>query len=238
MRPAMSVMARTTPGSTVKSSWAAKRAARIIRSGSSEKDSSGRAGGAQHLRARGRSTPWNGSSNFRSGRVTAIALTVKSRRPRSPSERVAVGDRRLAGVRVVRVRAVRRDLDLPVTLAAADGAERPAHVPGGVRPAGEQPLGGLGSRRGGEVEVAGAAGRGSRREPVRRPGRSPRPRPRTGLPSSSMTGERRSSSRIARARRSSLVRRLLILVGHEAPLYASGPRAPSRGTCRSLALPM
>ena len=48
IRPAIAVIASTTSGATVKPSWAAKRAARIIRSGSSEKESSGRAGGAQH----------------------------------------------------------------------------------------------------------------------------------------------------------------------------------------------
>ncbi len=50
MRSAMSVMAATTAGSTVKPSWAANRAARIIRSGSSENESSGVPGV--------RSTPW------------------------------------------------------------------------------------------------------------------------------------------------------------------------------------
>ena len=43
-----SVIAATTSGSTVKPSWAANRAARIIRSGSSEKESSGVPGRAQH----------------------------------------------------------------------------------------------------------------------------------------------------------------------------------------------
>ena len=41
IRPAISVIAATTSGATVKPSWAANRAARIIRSGSSEKESSG-----------------------------------------------------------------------------------------------------------------------------------------------------------------------------------------------------
>ena len=80
----MSVIAFTTEGSTVKPSWAANRAARIIRSGSSENESSGRPGRAQHSALRS-SRPPNGSSKLLSGRVTAIALTVKSRRPRSPA---------------------------------------------------------------------------------------------------------------------------------------------------------
>ena len=68
-------------------------------------------------------------------------------------EGVAEVDVRLAGVGVVGLGAVRRDLDLPVALAAADGAERAAHVPDRVGPALEQPLGLLGARRGREVEV-------------------------------------------------------------------------------------
>ena len=40
IRPAIAVIAATTSGATVKPSWAANRAARIIRSGSSEKESS------------------------------------------------------------------------------------------------------------------------------------------------------------------------------------------------------
>jgi hypothetical protein len=51
------------------------------------------------------------------------------------------------------LRAVRRDLDLERALAAADGAERPADVPGGVGPAGEQPLDLVGAGRRGQVEV-------------------------------------------------------------------------------------
>ena len=44
IRSAIAVIAATTSGATAKPSWAAKRAARIIRSGSSEKESSGRPG--------------------------------------------------------------------------------------------------------------------------------------------------------------------------------------------------
>ena len=73
--------------------------------------------------------------------------------PEVAGEGVAEVDGRLAGVRVVVLGAVRRDLDLPVALAAADRAERAAHVPDRVRPALEQLLGLLGSRGGREVEV-------------------------------------------------------------------------------------
>ncbi len=80
----MAVMAATTDGSTAKPSWAANRAARIIRSGSSEKESSGRPGVVSSRWARSTTPPY-GSSKVRSGTRTAIALTVKSRRPRSPA---------------------------------------------------------------------------------------------------------------------------------------------------------
>ena len=66
----------------MKPSWAAKRAARIIRSGSSENESSGRPGVRRVWWARSTIPPY-GSSNRRPGSVTAIALTVKSRRTRS-----------------------------------------------------------------------------------------------------------------------------------------------------------
>ena len=84
IRPAIAVIAATTSGATVKPSWAAKRAARIIRSGSSENESSG-APGVRSTRSARSTTPPKGSSNVREGTRTAIALTVKSRRPRSPS---------------------------------------------------------------------------------------------------------------------------------------------------------
>ena len=84
MRSAIAVIAATTDGSTSKPSWAAKRAARIIRSGSSEKESSG-VPGVRSTRWARSTTPPYGSSTSRPGRRTAIALTVKSRRPRSPA---------------------------------------------------------------------------------------------------------------------------------------------------------
>jgi hypothetical protein len=68
-------------------------------------------------------------------------------------EGVAEVDVRLARGEVVGIRAVRRDLDLPLALAAADGPERAAHVPDRVGPALEQGLGLVGARGGREVEV-------------------------------------------------------------------------------------
>lgn len=84
IRAAISVMAVTTSGATAKSSWAANRAARIIRRGSSENDSSGVPGVRSTRPARSARPPW-GSMNSFSGSATAIALTVKSRRTRSSS---------------------------------------------------------------------------------------------------------------------------------------------------------
>ena len=68
-------------------------------------------------------------------------------------EGVAEVDGRLARGGVVGLGAVGRHLDGPRPLAAADGAEVAAHVPGRVTPLREQPLGVVGPRRGGEVEV-------------------------------------------------------------------------------------
>ena len=97
IRPAISRIAATTAGSTVKPSWAANRAARIIRSGSSEKLSSGRPG-VRSTRCARSTTPPNGSSKVRSGTDTAIAFTVKSRRPRSPAR---VSPKSTSGLREV-----------------------------------------------------------------------------------------------------------------------------------------
>ena len=68
-------------------------------------------------------------------------------------EGVAEVDGRLARGRVVGLGAVGRHLDGPLPLPAADGAEVAAHVPGRVTPLREQPLGVVGPRGGGEVEV-------------------------------------------------------------------------------------
>ena len=84
MRAAIAVIASTTSGATAKPSWAANRAARIIRSGSSEKESSGVPGVRSTCSARSTMPP-NGSTNSRLGTRTAIELTEKSRRPRSPT---------------------------------------------------------------------------------------------------------------------------------------------------------
>ena len=84
IRSAMAVIAVTTAGSTVNASCAANRAARSIRSGSSEKESSGRPGVRSNRFARSTTPPY-GSTNSRPGSETAIAFTEKSRRPRSPA---------------------------------------------------------------------------------------------------------------------------------------------------------
>ena len=60
------------------------RAARSMRRGSSENDTSGSSGVRRRLSARSL-MPLNGSTSTRSGRLRAIAFTVKSRRDRSVS---------------------------------------------------------------------------------------------------------------------------------------------------------
>ena len=60
------------------------RAARIMRSGSSVNDSSGRSG-VRSLRSARSCSPPKGSISSTSGRRRAMALTVKSRRERSVS---------------------------------------------------------------------------------------------------------------------------------------------------------
>ncbi len=81
---ARAAAAARVAGSTSKPSWEAKRAARIIRKGSSPKLRSGSMGVRSRPPARS-TRPSNGSTNSIAGRRTAIALTVKSRRARSPS---------------------------------------------------------------------------------------------------------------------------------------------------------
>ena len=84
MRSLMRVIASRTSSATRKSSWEVKRAPRIMRSGSSEKESSGVPGVRMTPAARSDSPPC-GSTNTRPGRRTAIAPIVKSRRTRSAS---------------------------------------------------------------------------------------------------------------------------------------------------------
>ena len=81
---AIAVIAATTRGAGANDSWETNRAARSIRSGSSRNDCSG-VPGVSSTRAASCSSPPNGSTNWCSGSETAIALTAKSRRSRSPS---------------------------------------------------------------------------------------------------------------------------------------------------------
>ena len=94
----MSVIAASTSGATVKPSWETNRAARIIRSGSSAKDSCGVPGVRSTLAARSDS-PSCGSTNSSEGSRSAIALTVKSRRTRSSAR---LSPKATSGLRVVR----------------------------------------------------------------------------------------------------------------------------------------
>ena len=84
IRSAIAVIAATTSGATRIRSWAANRAARIIRSGSSENDRSAVPGVRRTPAARSVRPSW-GSAKSSDGSRSAIALTVKSRRDRSPT---------------------------------------------------------------------------------------------------------------------------------------------------------
>ena len=77
-------MAFMTSRSTSRPSWALKRAARMMRSGSSSKDCSADTG-VRRLPSARSARPPQGSTRAICGRRIAIALTVKSRRVRSPS---------------------------------------------------------------------------------------------------------------------------------------------------------
>ena len=85
-RSAIAFIALKTDSSIVKPSWAAKRAARSMRSGSSENESSGVLGVRSVVFSKS-VTPLCGSMNSGVGVVSsiAIAFTVKSRRSKSPS---------------------------------------------------------------------------------------------------------------------------------------------------------
>ena len=97
--PVISAIARNTRGASVNPSWETNRQARSMRNGSSAKDCSGAAGVSRTPTSRA-SIPFRGSTNSwrPSGcRRTAMALTVKSRRIRSPSR---VSPKTTSGFRV------------------------------------------------------------------------------------------------------------------------------------------
>ena len=178
IRSAIAVIAATTSGATVKPSCAANRAARSIRSGSSEKESSGRPGVRSSRWARSTTPPY-GSSTTRPGQPHRHRVDGEVAAAEVALEGVAEVDGRLARGRVVGLGAVRRHLDGPRPLAAADGAEVAAHVPGRVAPrrraAARCRRGARRSRSRGRC----AAGRASRRGPARRPAPARGRRPRT-----------------------------------------------------------
>ena len=86
-RDAWARIAACTSSATVNPSRAANRAARSIRSGSSENESSGRPG-VRIIRSCSAASPPNGSTSSYDGSRAAIALIVKSRRTRSSSSDV------------------------------------------------------------------------------------------------------------------------------------------------------
>ena len=178
----------TTAGSTAKPSWAANRAARIIRSGSSLNESSGRPGVRSSPAARSSSPPY-GSTNVVGRQRDGHRVDGEVAAAQVVLEGVAVGHLGLARVVAVDLGAVRRDLDQVLALARADRAERDADLPAGVGPALEQRRA-ICSGRASVVEVE------VRRRPAeqrvahraRRPGPA-RARPRrSARPSSSSTG--------------------------------------------------
>ena len=91
-------IAPTSSGSGASPNCATKRAARSMRSGSSRNDSSG-ASGVRRRRAARSTAPSKGSTSSGSGRRSAIAFTVKSRRERSVlmSSEKATSGLRLSG---------------------------------------------------------------------------------------------------------------------------------------------
>ncbi len=93
----ISEIATAASTATVKPSWAVNRMARSMRSGSSPNDTSG-VPGVRSTPAMRSSMPPEGSTSLSSGTRSAMALTVKSRRSRSPSR---VSPNSTAGLRVV-----------------------------------------------------------------------------------------------------------------------------------------
>ena len=85
IRSAIAFIAVKTSDEIANCNWLAKRAARIMRSGSSEKEFSA-VFGVRKIFAAKSASPLNGSINSGEALVSssAIALTVKSRRSKSP----------------------------------------------------------------------------------------------------------------------------------------------------------
>ena len=110
-----------TRGAGIAFSCATNLAARSIRSGSSEKATSGSSGVSSRLPARSL-TPPKGSTNSPSGSRTAMALIVKSRLERSSQEVFAERHRGLPVLLRVDLFSERRDLDERSTFASSDGA--------------------------------------------------------------------------------------------------------------------
>ncbi len=158
-RPCMRSTAATKAGSGSSAKRAAKRAARSMRSGSSPNEISGSSGVRSRPAARSPS-PLKGSMSSMSGRRSASALMVKSRRDRSTSmlsPKLTSGLPRLGHVDLG---PVRRDLVDPGALAGADRAEACPLQPDVVRPAAHQALGLVGAGVGRQVEVTGRLGPG------------------------------------------------------------------------------
>ena len=206
IRSAIAPIAARTAGSTANPSWAANRAARIIRSGSSSKDCSGVTGVRSTPAARSASPP-NGSTNVSDGQPHRHRVDREVAAREVALEGVAERDLRLAGRRVVHVRAVGGDLDDDVVRARRAPANRRAPiVPNSLpmsqcaSPHAASSRGLVGRGRGREVQVR-------RRPPEERvPHRAADQRElvpggREAAPSSSASGARVVSTAGARRRR-------------------------------------
>ena len=153
IRSAIAVIAATTAGSTVKPSWAANRAARIIRSGSSENESSGRARRPQqavrevdHAAVRVDELPRRHPHRHRvHGEVAAAEVALEG--VAEVDRRLARGRRRSSSERYVVISTWKGPLRLPIVPKA-----RPMSHVASAQPV-EQPLDLVGARRRGEVEV-------------------------------------------------------------------------------------
>ena len=199
-RAAISVIAATTSGAAVKPSCATNRAARIIRSGSSLNDCSG-VTGVRSICA--------SMSSQTAEQVDELARRQPDRHrvdrevaPRQVAvERVAELHLGLAGRQVVRIAAVRRDLQLVVALAQADRAELAADVPHRVGPRGRRCARCRRVARTSRSPSRCPGARARRRARVRRRWPARGPRTRRASPSSARNGLASSSASIL-ARRS------------------------------------
>ena len=213
-----SAIAATVAGSTSKPSWAEKRAARSIRSGSSPKLTRGIGGRAQPARDEVLDPAGRIDQRAR-GHAQRHRVDREVAAREVALEGVAELDGRLAGHAVVAVGAVGRDLDLLARDPRADRAERAPDVPLGGADRLDDPQDLVGPRVRGEVEVVASRGRAARRARGRR--RSPARCPASANAAAERRDDRRLGER-AQARHS------LGHVEHASSLPSRRARSPVR----------